>query len=87
MRISDERRLKVLIIGPTLDGTDVGEVYSVSQWIKALTAQAEVTVLSSQMHGRGPIQLAYCWAHARRKLHEIAKERTAPIAEEGLTAR
>ncbi len=30
------------------------------------------------------IQLAYCWAHARRKLHEVAKNSTAPIAEEGL---
>ena len=32
----------------------------------------------------GPIRLAYCWAHARRKLHEIAKGGAAPIAEEGL---
>jgi len=33
----------------------------------------------------GPnIRLAYCWAHARRKLHEVAKNNTAPIAEEGL---
>jgi hypothetical protein len=32
----------------------------------------------------GPLRLAYCWAHARRKLHEIAKGRTAPIAEDGL---
>lgn len=32
----------------------------------------------------GKIQLAFCWAHARRKLHEIAKDSTAPIAEEGL---
>ncbi len=32
----------------------------------------------------GPIRLAYCWAHARRKLHEIAKSGAAPIAEEGL---
>ncbi len=31
-----------------------------------------------------PIQLAYCWAHARRKLFEIAKNSTAPIAEDGL---
>lgn len=31
-----------------------------------------------------PIQLAYCWAHARRKLHEVAKNSHAPIAEEGL---
>ena len=32
----------------------------------------------------GPIQLAYCWAHARRKLFEIAQTATAPIAQEGL---
>ena len=32
----------------------------------------------------GAIKLAYCWAHARRKLYDIAKNSTAPIAEEGL---
>lgn len=31
-----------------------------------------------------PIQLAYCWAHARRKLHELTHNNAAPIAEEGL---
>ena len=30
------------------------------------------------------VELAFCWAHARRKLHEIAEAGTAPIAEEGL---
>lgn len=30
------------------------------------------------------VALAYCWAHARRKLHEIAQAGTAPIAEAGL---
>ncbi|MBT2132197.1 IS66 family transposase, partial [Aliiroseovarius lamellibrachiae] len=30
------------------------------------------------------VDLAYCWAHARRKLHEVAQSGTAPIAEEGL---
>ena len=30
------------------------------------------------------IQLAYCWAHARRKLIEIKRAGTAPIAEEGV---
>jgi len=30
------------------------------------------------------IKLAYCWAHARRKLYEVAQNATAPIAEEGL---
>lgn len=33
----------------------------------------------------GPgIQLAYCWAHARRKLVEITRAGTAPIAKEGV---
>jgi len=32
----------------------------------------------------GPIQLAYCWAHARRKLYELTHHNVAPIAEEGL---
>ena len=30
------------------------------------------------------IELAYCWAHARRKLYEITKNSVAPIAEAGL---
>ncbi|NPD17191.1 IS66 family transposase [Xinfangfangia sp. D13-10-4-6] len=34
----------------------------------------------------GPdIQLAYCWAHARRKLIEISRTGSAPIAEAGVT--
>lgn len=33
----------------------------------------------------GPdIQLAYCWAHARRKLVEITRNGSAPIAEDGV---
>ena len=33
----------------------------------------------------GPtIRLAYCWAHARRKLFEVSRNSTAPIAEDGL---
>ena len=31
-----------------------------------------------------PIQLAYCWAHARRKLFDLTHHNVAPIAEEGL---
>lgn len=30
------------------------------------------------------VALAYCWAHARRKLHEVAQSGITPIAEEGL---
>lgn len=33
---------------------------------------------------RASIQLAYCWAHARRKLFELTKNSAAPIAQEGL---
>lgn len=40
--------------------------------------------LSDPRRSNNPIQLAHCWAHARRKLYEIAKAGTAPIAEEGL---
>lgn len=32
----------------------------------------------------GPVKLAYCWAHARRKLKEIQKSSGSPIATEGL---
>lgn len=31
-----------------------------------------------------PIGLAYCWAHARRKLYELTHNNVAPITEEGL---
>ena len=30
------------------------------------------------------VTLAYCWAHARRKLHDVAQSGTAPVAQEGL---
>jgi|SaaInlStandDraft_1057018.scaffolds.fasta_scaffold27036_2 transposase len=37
-------------------------------------------------HGRnsGPVKLAYCWAHARRKLKEVHDRDGSPIAAEGL---
>ena len=31
------------------------------------------------------VTLAYCWAHARRKLHDVTRSSTAPVAQEGLT--
>lgn len=30
------------------------------------------------------VTLAYCWAHARRKLYDVTQSSTAPIAQEGL---
>jgi len=40
-------------------------------------------LIASDRTGPG-IQLAYCWAHARRKLIEITRTGPAPIAEEGV---
>lgn len=34
--------------------------------------------------GGKPLLLAYCWAHARRKLHEVHKSDASPVAAEGL---
>ena len=34
--------------------------------------------------GGKPLQLAYCWAHSRRKLHEIYQRDSSPIAAEGM---
>ena len=34
--------------------------------------------------GLGDIELAYCWAYARRKLYELTVNNVAPIAEEGI---
>ena len=36
------------------------------------------------LRDNAPIQLAYCWAHARRKLFDFTYNNVAPIAEEGL---
>ena len=36
------------------------------------------------LRDNAPIQLAYCWAHARRKLYDLTHNNVAPIAEEGL---
>ena len=38
--------LRVLIVAPSLDGNDIGEVEWAFSWIKALARQADVTVLS-----------------------------------------
>lgn len=51
----DSPQLKVLIIAPSLDGDDVGEIYSAFQGIKALTRQADVTVLSSSREPAVPL--------------------------------
>jgi glycosyltransferase involved in cell wall biosynthesis len=59
------QRLRVLVIGQWLDGTDVGEPFSMAQLVKALTAQADVTVLTSQPPaGKVPVADQYPLAEA-----------------------
>lgn len=47
--------LRVLIIAPSLDGGDVGEVFSAFQWVKALSEVAAVTVLATSRIGVVPL--------------------------------
>jgi transposase len=41
-------------------------------------------VLTKSTRTSGPVKLAYCWAHARRKLKEVFDNDGSPIAAEGL---
>ena len=47
-------RLKVLVVGLTVDGTDVGETYSGFRLIEALGRHADVTLLCLDRPGRKP---------------------------------
>jgi hypothetical protein len=40
--------------------------------------------LADPKRAGGPVTLAFCWAHLRRRFYEIAKGGNAPIAEEAL---
>lgn len=51
---SESQRLKVLIVGLLLDGTDIGGTYSSFKWVEALGREADVTLLCLQRPGRTP---------------------------------
>ncbi len=51
----DNAALNVVVVGPGLDGTDVGESYSTFQLVEALSRQVNLTVLSNERVGRTPI--------------------------------
>lgn len=55
-------RLKLLVLALIVDGTDVGEVWSGTQWLRALGDVADVTLLCLQRPGRMPTadQLPNC---------------------------
>ena len=44
--------MKVLLIAPNIDSTDVGEAFVAYKWAEALSARVELTVLSFQRPGR-----------------------------------
>lgn len=46
-------RPHIVMIAPGADGTDVGEAWSSTQWIRGALAWADVTVLTQQRRGRG----------------------------------
>lgn len=48
--------LKVLIVAPSLDGADIGEVRGTLLWLKALSKLVDLTVLSSAREGAVPLQ-------------------------------
>lgn len=45
-------KMRILIVAPSLDGGDLGEVYSAFKWVEALSEVAQVTVLASARKGR-----------------------------------
>lgn len=47
--------LRVLIVAPSLDGTDIGEVEWAFKWTEALSRRAEVTVLATSRIGFPPL--------------------------------
>lgn len=47
--------MKILLIAPNIDGTDVGEAYVAFKWAEALARLTDLTVLSFERPGRRPL--------------------------------
>lgn len=47
--------MKVLLIAPNIDGTDVGEAFVAYNWARALSELVDLTVLSFERQGREPL--------------------------------
>ena len=44
--------MRVLLLAPNIDGTDVGEAFSASKWAEGLSRAVDLTVLAFQRAGR-----------------------------------
>jgi glycosyltransferase involved in cell wall biosynthesis len=47
--------VKILLIAPNIDGTDVGEAFVAFKWAEALAGRVDLTVLSFERPGRRPL--------------------------------
>ncbi|MCR9069026.1 MAG: glycosyltransferase [Rhodobacteraceae bacterium] len=76
--------MKVLLIAPNVDGTDVGEALMAFKWAEALAAHVDLTVLCSQRPGRADIAAQLpgarvvtwpepAWALRRERLNAMLK--------------
>jgi glycosyltransferase involved in cell wall biosynthesis len=48
-------RLKLLLLAPNCDGTDVGEAWCAFKWVQTLADHAQITLLTLQRPGRVPV--------------------------------
>jgi glycosyltransferase involved in cell wall biosynthesis len=48
--------LKLLVLAPNCDGTDVGEAWRAFKWVKSLEDFLDITLLTFQRQGRIPVQ-------------------------------
>lgn len=55
-QLTDERRLRVLVIAPSLDGNDLSEPEWAFRWVEALSRRADVTVLASSRVRAEPLE-------------------------------
>ncbi len=55
--------MRVLLIAPNIDATDVGEAFVAYKWAKALSERVELTILAFQRPGRPDLQTQLPLAH------------------------
>jgi glycosyltransferase involved in cell wall biosynthesis len=76
--------MKVLVIAPNVDGTDVGEAFVACKWAAALAPLVDLTVLSFERPGRTPLAQQLpgvrvvtwpepAWARRNERLNAMAK--------------
>ncbi len=76
--------MKVLLIAPNIDGTDVGEAFVAFKWAEALAARVDLTVLSFERPGRARLAAQLpaarvvtwpepAWARGHERLNAMLK--------------